>query len=446
MKNLLIISYLFPPAGGTGTVRVSKFCKYLAAFGWTPVVLTSYDTGNLMDPSSLKDISNNTYIFRAPGILVRQFVRQHKMVSDRKIGKTALNQSTDKVIKTKFYKTLKSFIFNYFIIPDIDIFWAPFAVLKGFSLVRRFGIQAVFATGPSWSSMIVGYIIKKLTDIPLILDFRDSWALGLGLGWRCKWRGRIEGYLESKIVRCADKTIAVTSELLRDFHKRYPDITEKFVLITNGFDEADFSEINIPMAENSNSSREFFLITHTGTIKSSASPKHFLLAIRKLLDNSIISEKQIRIRFVGKIHKDLYGKYVYDYIRDYELENIVQINGFVPRGEIPKIQKESDLLIVFIDQDPTPGGPMSGKIYEYTAAYRPVLALVPENSTGIIDYLNKTGIGIWANFEDVNEISEKIKLLYETKGKFLKRNQEEITKYSRKHLTYQLAMVLDSCL
>ena len=40
MKKVLIISYYWPPAGGSGVQRWLKFSKYLLDYGWKPIIVT----------------------------------------------------------------------------------------------------------------------------------------------------------------------------------------------------------------------------------------------------------------------------------------------------------------------------------------------------------------------------------------------------------------------
>jgi len=455
MKNLLMIAYLFPPAGGTGSVRITKFAKYLPEFGWKPIVLTSYDMGISLDLSTLDDIHDDVSIYRVPGLEPRQHARQYrkKLLNagysrlERNVPHQ-MNIPTKDGIKAKLFQWLRAFAKDYLLIPDHAILWMPSAILKGLSLIRQHNIQVIHVTGGPWSSHLVGYVLSKLTGKSLVLDFRDPWALGPPGGWSNKLRGRYEGYLERKVVESADKVITVTSQLLHDFVERYPGLSRNFILITNGFDETDFEQYFDSWAHKSGDANAVFSIACTGTIRPSSSPKYFLLAIKRLIESSVISKDKIQLRFAGKIYRDIYDKYLYDYIKSYNLEKIARIDGFIPREEVTQIQFEADvlLLLMLISSSPIKGGPMANRIYEYTATRRPILALVPPNSSAIINYIRDTGVGVWAALDDVDDIASKVKLLYETRGSFLKRNEQEIAKYSRKVLTEQLAKVLDSCI
>lgn len=156
-----------------------------------------------------------------------------------------------------------------------------------------------------------------MTGKPLVLDFRDPWAAGSG--WSSKWRARVEGYLERKVVENASKVITVTPPILHDFVKRYPKSNGNFVLITNGFDEMDFKQRCDSQVSKRNNVNEVFSIIYTGTIKgTSASPRHFLLAVKRLIEASVIDKNQIQVRFVGKTYKDSYGKDLCEYVEAWQ--------------------------------------------------------------------------------------------------------------------------------
>jgi len=59
LKQILFISYFFPPLGGPGVQRAQKFTKYLPQFGWQPIVITVKNIEYIAyDYSLLKEISN----------------------------------------------------------------------------------------------------------------------------------------------------------------------------------------------------------------------------------------------------------------------------------------------------------------------------------------------------------------------------------------------------
>jgi hypothetical protein len=65
VKKVLIIACYFPPAGGGGVQRTSKFVKYLPNFGWTPIVLTTKkQILPFKDVTLLNDLPSNVKIVR----------------------------------------------------------------------------------------------------------------------------------------------------------------------------------------------------------------------------------------------------------------------------------------------------------------------------------------------------------------------------------------------
>ncbi|MFI5397409.1 MAG: hypothetical protein ACHQ9S_17865, partial [Candidatus Binatia bacterium] len=61
----LMVAYFFPPLGGSGVYRALKFCKYLPAWGWKPLILCAHDPHyELRDESLLQDIPPGTAVYR----------------------------------------------------------------------------------------------------------------------------------------------------------------------------------------------------------------------------------------------------------------------------------------------------------------------------------------------------------------------------------------------
>jgi hypothetical protein len=67
MKKVLIITYYWPPSGGSGVQRWLKFVKYLPSFGWEPHVFTPENpTFGLIDPSLEADVPTEAEVIRFP--------------------------------------------------------------------------------------------------------------------------------------------------------------------------------------------------------------------------------------------------------------------------------------------------------------------------------------------------------------------------------------------
>ena len=63
IRRVLVVAYVFPPAGGAGVQRVTKFVKYLPEFGWDCSVLTVANPSvPVFDETLAKDVPESTVV------------------------------------------------------------------------------------------------------------------------------------------------------------------------------------------------------------------------------------------------------------------------------------------------------------------------------------------------------------------------------------------------
>ncbi|MEQ8423858.1 MAG: glycosyl transferase, partial [Cyclobacteriaceae bacterium] len=174
-KKVLIITYYWPPSGGSGVQRWLKFVKYLTRMGWEPYVYTPENPSfTIKDPSLDKDVPNSVEVLKLPiwepyqlffwlqGIAGKRKTQQSDLIST---GKKSLFQKVSSWIRGNFF------------IPDARIYWVKPSVtfLSGFIGANQIG--RIITTGPPHSIHLIGLKLKKkLPEIQWIADFRDPWS------------------------------------------------------------------------------------------------------------------------------------------------------------------------------------------------------------------------------------------------------------------------------
>ena len=146
MNNVLFIAYLFPPHGGGGVQRTTKFVKYLARYGWQPTVLSARDVG-LRDRSLVSDVPPDLRVERTRVLLLPSWMP---------------------------YRVQK-WIARWFFITDMELGWLPFAVQKGKHLLHEQPFNALYSTSVPHTSHIVGLWLSQRYKLPWVADFRDAW-------------------------------------------------------------------------------------------------------------------------------------------------------------------------------------------------------------------------------------------------------------------------------
>jgi glycosyltransferase involved in cell wall biosynthesis len=439
-RKVLIITYYFPPLGMGGVQRVSKFVKYLPSFGWEPVVLTvkdieyfSHDDSLLQElPSEVKIIRTGSLdplriIFLFKKLFYRNKSRE-KQTSDPK--RVALRNSKKK--KAKYFPSSLLKFIEFFYFPDNKIDWLPFVLIKGIRLCRKEKIHLIFSTSPPLTCHLAGFLLKKITRIKWVSDYRDSYSGPENRKSMPFPKKYLLKYLQKIFSKNADALIGVNQMItveIEDFYARTP----KAELISNGYDQKDF-EIEVEKEQS------IFRIIYFGTFSPDCPPEPFLIAFHNLLQQNKIDKKKIKF-----IHSGFsIGIDVERLIEKYDLKETIESKGYLPHKEGVKELLKSDLaLLTVADSAPVI---TTGKIFEYLGAQIPILAIVPQAGEAgrIIESLNA---GKVVSPENIAGIEEAILYFYrefESWKPFLKADPEKLKKFDRKYLTLKLAQLFDA--
>ena len=413
--KVLVIAYIFPPLARAGVHRTVRFVRYLAPLGWDMTVLTAseayYPEDSPIDRALLQKIPaavrvESTKIWGGFNKLLELKNRGKKQTandkwevkSDKQPATSHQQRATSNERRvTSLWQRGKDLITDVMTIPDKDVNWLPYALTTALKLNQREHFNVIYSTAPPFTGHLIAYLIKKVTGLPWVADFRDPWARA---PWKAELlngtlRGRAAEKLEAKFVGAADRVILNTEWAARDFAKHYGATTaKKFVVIPNGFDPEDF--VNMPMTvKNENK----LVITHTGSLYRKRDPGHFFEALGKLLAGGEIKADEIELRFVGGIAPELYQSFQYAEA----LQRVLKIIPPVAHREALAYQAGSDVLLIL-----QPGTSISipGKIFEYIAMRKKILALTPAGATA--DVVRDHDLGIVVDPEDLAGIQRAL--------------------------------------
>ncbi|MGC4049848.1 MAG: glycosyltransferase [Paludibaculum sp.] len=215
-RRVLFVSYLFPPVGGVGVHRVTKFVKYLPQFGWDCSVLTVANPSTpLIDGSLRRDVPVSTVVCRArtlePGYAVKAAVGAG---NSEKTGVLAFGKRLAKKVARRAVNTVLQ--------PDPQILWRPAAIKEGLKLLTETPHDAIVATGPPFSSLLLGASLAKRAKLPLILDYRDEWGISNAY-WENKQHSWISNLIQKRMqyraVRAASILLATTPSSARELER-----------------------------------------------------------------------------------------------------------------------------------------------------------------------------------------------------------------------------------
>jgi len=437
MKRVLIITYYWPPSGGSGVQRWVKFAKYLPKEGWQPVIYTPENPElTTVDKTLESEIPPEAEIVKRriiePYGIYRKLMGKGSSTDLKTLTSAGSDGGEVNPVNggSKSWKQrLSLYIRGNFFIPDPRIMWKRPSVKFLKSYLRDHPVDAIVTTGPPQSMHLIGLELSKTTGLPWLADFRDPWTKMFyfkHLGLTSKSEAR-HHELERQVLDGATRVIAVSPMVQKDFQAMTSTPVE---LITNGYDEADF---NRPFEWDGN-----FNITHTGLFASDGNPDTLwrVLAEKCLEDKEF--RKTLRVRLVGKSDKE-----IVDSIEKAGLgPNLVNL-GYQSHEVAVNEQRNASVLILPLRKEPEYEAVLPGKLFEYLASRRPVLG-IGQTDGAMAKVIRDTGSGIVYDWNEEKRLRAYIDLCWEEfKDGELRDLTSDISRYDRRKLTKRLASLLN---
>ncbi|MGI9547626.1 MAG: glycosyltransferase family 4 protein [Flavobacteriaceae bacterium] len=421
MPKVLIIAYYWPPAGGPGVQRWLSFTRYLPEFEIEPVMFIPENPNYpIIDESLLAYIPQNLVCYR-------QKIKEPYFLARLLIGKKAKMISAG-IIKERSATVLERALIwirgNWFI-PDARKYWVSPSVKRILKIIKEENIRTIITTGPPHSVHLIGLGIKKQENIKWIADFRDPWtSIGYHKKLRLSKRAKKKHKdLEKEVLQGADKIITTSRTTLEEFAA----ISSKpIVVVTNGYDEKE--------AESQPQLDDEFSLSFIGSLLSGRNPENLWKALSELAEENPEFRAKLRIRIVGVISEDVLST-----IYRHGLKEFTELVPYVAHNEARRYQMKSQLLLLLeIDKQETKGI-IPGKLFEYMAAKRPILAIGPKNwEAGMM--VEETNSGVFFEYKEFDGLKVQLRDWHKqyTAGSLVECTSS-IEQYSRRSLTEKLA-------
>lgn len=325
-KKVLVVSYFTPPFGEVGSVRITKFVKFLSQFGHPLKLLTvneKYYSRKALNDESLKDIKDIS------------------------------------IIRTR---TLPKFLTN---VNEEGFYWLPFLFVELIKECLKNKPDVIFFTGGPFYHWILAPIVKLIFNVDYILDFRDAWSLNpykrRADSFFSKMNKKMECFFEPFIIEHSKIAIHVTSQATELYRKKYPKYYNRFITITNGYDPDDFYNIQKKILTN-------FSIIYSGKFGSFRNAKPFLLAFKRFVTENHLNSNQAQFIWIGKPEE-----HVEKIINDLGIYSHVKLLGFKPYKENLAYINGSDVTLLIAGNHPYEA---TTKVFDYLALKKPILAIV----------------------------------------------------------------------
>jgi glycosyltransferase involved in cell wall biosynthesis len=415
--KVLIITYYWPPAGGSGVQRWLKFVKYLQNFDVEPIVYT-VDNANYPkeDKTLLHEVPTNIKILKQPIWEPTNLLFWKKKEAQKSDVSNAVNNG------------FLSFIRGNFFIPDPKIFWVNSSVKFLHQYLKENKVEVVISTGPPHSMHLIAQKLKQKTNIKWIADFRDPWS---NLYYNEEFRQlsfakKKNEKLENSVFKNADCILTVSNSLKKEFDQK----ATRVEVITNGFDDEVVTNTLIILDEK-------FSISYIGLLPKQSNPKLLFKVLSTLCAEDTDFKANLKLNFIGDISQDVKQEII-----NYNLLENTNFIGYVSHKEAIAYQRKAQVLLLLIPNVAKSEGILTGKLFEYLTAKRPILAMGPETGD-LSEILKNTSSGVVVDFGNEAKLTSEIRNLYQQyKTGDLQVNSKNIEQFHRKELTKSLSEII----
>jgi len=377
--KVLLVTMYFPPAGGGGVQRPLKLAQYLPALGIETHVLAPEDP---------------KWVHRDPELRVPTQAWIHRT---RYVGPRARKPAEELRAADGFERALvqAQVTARRLLVPDASVTWNLTAIPAALKIVRQEEIDVVITTSPPGSVHFVGAAVKRATGARWVADLRDPLVANQQrrsdtLATRA--REAVAEQVGRLVARQADGVSCVSEAIAEE--ARGLGARGLVRTIANGCDFDDVAGLGYRPGPR-------FRITHAGSFFGSRDPRPFLHAFRD-------ADLDAVARFVGDFRST-----DREWAESLGLGDRLELLDYLPRTESLRLQRDSEALLLLIPDASGRGkGVLSGKVFEYLAVERPILALVPPDGAAA-DLIRETGAGTVVAPEDVDGIRGALEDLHE---------------------------------
>ncbi len=429
MKRVLIISYYWPPTGGSGVQRWVKFAKYLPSEGWQPVIYTPENPEQLVvDESLAAEVPAEVEVVKRK--IFEPYSLYKKVLRGSGHSKEAVEVNPVNAQNKSFLQKVAMWVRGNFFLPDPRCLWIGPSVRFLKKYLAEHPVDLIVSTGPPQSMHIIGMKLARETGLPWVADFRDPWTKIFYfkhlymMPWTVRWHKR----MEKRVLDEAARVVAVSPLVQSEFQGMTGTPVE---LITNGFDEGDFAGADM---DASGGEDKDFVISHTGLFAADGNPTVLweVLAEKCAADSKF--KKLLEIKLIGKSDRQ-----IVEAIEAVGLGGNLVDMGYQPHNVAVEQQRKASLLILPLRKEPEYKAVLPGKLFEYMASWRPVLGIgQPDGAMSMI--LNQTKTGVVFDWNDRESLRKFIDICWDRhlKGE-LTVEDADISQFTRKNLTKRMA-------
>ena len=422
--KVLIISYYWPPAGGPGVQRWLKFVKYLPDFGIEPVVYVPENpTYPIVDQNWIGEVAAGT-------VILRQKIWEPYRIASFFSEKSTLKMSAGLIAEEKkqgFFERISIWVRGNVFVPDARVLWVKPSISFLTKYISENQINTIITTGPPHSLHLIGLGLKKKLGVNWIADFRDPWTT---IGYQkslklSRFAQQKHLRLEQQVLNAVDQIVVTSNSTKLEFLR----LTNKPIeVIMNGFDPFDSGDVVLDSK---------FSMAHIGSLLSGRNPEFLWQILSELLLEIPGFKNHFELVLIGVVSDD-----VLQNLQKFELCKYVLKVGYISHNEAIEYQKKSQILLLIEINSELNRGIIPGKLFEYLAANRPIIAIGPSGSD-FEKIIDTTRSGIFVDYDSKSKLKVALIHYYQLflQGN-LNVNASNLEGFTRRNLTENLSEII----
>jgi glycosyltransferase involved in cell wall biosynthesis len=434
-RKVLVLTYEFPPTGGGGVQRVTKFARYLPQNGWEPVVVSAeHVPGRPYDETLLEEVAS-VPVLRTPARRANVPVARALGLAKRLRGAfrrrrtSAAGGSASPTGPVTRPVGLTARITASIAFPDVAAYWIGSAVRAAVGRGRREKVSAVLASGPPHSALIAGSRVAAALGVPFVADMRDAWRDNPGAYYPTGIHRSRALAVERRVMESADAVTCVSEPIATEAREMGAQDT---VVLPNGFDGSDLP----PWSPGPGQLRLAFL----GHMYASHSDPAPLLDAMRLAAGSLSAAAGATFDVIGAV-----APFACEEVAVRGLQDRVRFLGYHAHAEALALLSGADVGVVLIRDMPGSKASFTGKIFEYLGMGIPILLLGPTDGAAA-DLVREVGAGLVVAYGDAHGCAQALAQLAEAKARNerpVAPDPDVVRRFDRREQARMLASVLD---
>jgi glycosyltransferase involved in cell wall biosynthesis len=416
-KKILILTYYWPPSGGTGVQRWLHFTRYLKELGWDPIIFTpSNPEAPVQDSKLLAQIPEGIEVLKLPIWEPTQLYMRLNGNKGKQLQTGFMQESKKKPgLLQRFALYVRANIF----IPDAKMTWVKPASRYLIDYLKTNEVAALISTGPPHTMHLIARNVKRATKLPWLADFRDPWTQ---IDWfeqlpLNRWGLAKHQALEKSVLLEADRLTIVSN----NWQQQTQALCGRDVaLVTNGFAPEDFAAFQ-------QQPDPYFTILHTGSINKDRNPSALWKSLGRFTQNNPEFAAKLRIRLIGALDASVRTD-----LEEAGLMPYTYLENFVPHARVIEELSACSLLLLPINNVKNQMGIIPGKVFEYLASEQPILAIGPIEGDSATILRKQAGTHI-VGFQDSIDWTTIIEMCAHKPNR-----KASLTPYSREELSNKI--------